>query len=161
MESYNDILEKVDISSEEIEKIIKAIVDKHCFNLTKLVNQIKNIMTTSDDDLTDSEIDDLLIQLPLALYEVSDEQEYLGIKDDISTALTKELYNKVYQSSEGKVAEKTATAELATQKQSIISAAISRSYRIVKSKVEAAYELLNGIKKIQNRRIAYKEMRGE
>ena len=60
MESYNDILKKVDISSEEIEKIIKAIVDKHCFNLTKLVNQIKNIMTTSDDDLTDSEIDDLL-----------------------------------------------------------------------------------------------------
>ena len=161
MESYNDILEKVDSSSEEIEKIIKAIVDKHCFNLTKLVNQIKNIMTTSDDDLTDSEIDDLLIQLPLALYEVSDEQEYLGMKDDISTALTKELYNKVYQSSEGKVAEKTAMAELATQKQSIISAAISRSYKIVKSKVEAEYELLNGIKKIQNRRIAYKEMRGE
>lgn len=161
MESYNDILEKVDISSKEIEKIIKAIVDKHCFDLTKLVNQIKNIMTTSDDDLTDSEIDDLLIQLPLALYEVSDEQEYLGMKDDISTALTKELYNKVYQSSEGKVAEKTAMAELATQKQSIISAAISRSYKIVKSKVEAAYELLNGIKKIQNRRIVYKEMRGE
>lgn len=161
MESYNDILEKVDISSEEIEKIIKVIVNKHCFDLTKLVNQIKNIMTTSDDDLTDSEIDDLLIQLPLALYEVSDEQEYLGMKDDISTALTKELYNKVYQSSEGKVAEKTAMAELATQKQSIISAAISRSYKIVKSKVEAAYELLNGIKKIQNRRIAYKEMRGE
>lgn len=161
MESYNDILKKVDISSEEIEKIIKAIVDKHCFDLTKLVNQIKNIMTTSDDDLTDSEIDDLLIQLPLALYEVSDEQEYLGMKDDISTTLTKELYNKVYQSSEGKVAEKTAMAELATQKQSIISAAISRSYKIVKSKVEAAYELLNGIKKIQNRRIVYKEMRGE
>ena len=140
MESYNDILKKVDISSEEIEKIIKAIVDKHCFDLTKLVNQIKNIMTTSDDDLTDSEIDDLLIQLPLALYEVSDEQEYLGMKDDISTALTKELYNKVYQSSEGKVAEKTAMAELATQNQAIIAASISRSYKIVKSKVEAAYE---------------------
>ena len=36
MESYNDILKKVDISSEEIEKIIKAIVDKHCFDLIKL-----------------------------------------------------------------------------------------------------------------------------
>jgi hypothetical protein len=85
--------------------------------------------------------------------------EYLGIRDDISKAVYKEMYHTARASqSSGTVADKDSLAELASQEEFIVSAAYNRAYKIMKSKVENAQELLASVKKVLSRRIQEAEL---
>jgi len=81
-------------------------------------------------------------------------QEQLGIKDDISKALYREMYNTVRDSqTTGTVADKDTIAELASQTEYLTSVLYKRAYSIVKAKVAAAQEILSSVKKVISRRI--------
>ena len=56
--------------------------------------------------------------------------------------------------SSGTVADKDSLAELASQEEYIVSAAYNRAYKIMKSKVDNAQELLSSCKKVLTRRIS-------
>ena len=58
----------------------------------------------------------------------------------------------------GTVADKDSLAELASQEEFIVSAAYNRAYKIMKSKVENAQELLASVKKVLSRRIQEAEL---
>lgn len=160
-ENLDIILKEVEDNSIYLDNIVLKVTKKYCEELDKIVYQVKAILSNLDDDITNQDLDDIMLQLPLSLYTTSDRQELLGLRDDVASALQKEVYSKAHLEYTGKVGEKTAYAENASQKQYIISCIMSRSYKIVRSKVEAGYELLNSVKKIINRRIAYAEMKGE
>ena len=85
--------------------------------------------------------------------------ESLGIKDDISKALYKEIYHsRRSEIDKGTVADKNSLAELQSQNEQLTAICYSRAYKMLKAKVEAAQELLSSAKKILSRRMTEMEL---
>ncbi len=113
---------------------------------------IKNILDDEISPPTDQELDDFTLNLPVLLYFTGEAQESLGIKEDVSKAVRQELYNEIFDKSTGTIADKTASAELATQNEYITQVAYQRAYKKVKLRMEAGYETLQSVKKVITRR---------
>lgn len=154
-----EVMEKVDISSESLEEIVNGIIKPYSAELDKYVDFIKDILRDGENPPTAMELDDFCLNLSVYLYYAGSMQEQLGIRDDISKALYKEIYNSYRQSQEkGTVADKDALAELASQHEYLTSVCYKRAYSVMKAKVLAAQELLSSCKKIISRRMAEAEL---
>ena len=154
-----EIRNRVNISSEKLEEIVNEIVNPYTCDLDRYVDFIREVLQDGENPPTAQELDDFCLNLPVYLYYASGMQEQLGIRDDISRALYKEIYNSYRQSQEkGTVADKDAIAELASQQEYLTSICYKRAYSIVKAKVNAGQELLSSCKKIITRRISENEL---
>ena len=71
-----------------------------------------------------------------------------------------ELYNQVHQRTKGTIADKQAASEAATLEEDIVYKAYQRSYKRIKQKLEAAYELLASVKKVIGRRETEMQLSG-
>lgn len=154
-----ELRKKVDIDSEHIQKVIDEIIQPYVEDLDKYVAFIKDILADGENPPTAQELDDFCMNLSVYIYYASGMQEQLGIKDDISRALHKEMYHAVRDSIEkGTVADKDSLAELASQNEYLTSMIYKRSYTIVKAKVSAAQEIMSSVKKIISRRMSEAEL---
>lgn len=152
---------RVDNLSREVESMVDNIVDETCKDLDDYMKRIDDILVNQQEPVTDYQLDDFTLNLPSLLYLASSSQENLGIKDDVSRAVRNEIYNRVRQKAEGTVADKDTAAELASQAEAVVSIVYSRAYKKVKLRIEAAYEMLNSVKKVVTRRIAEYELAGK
>jgi len=85
--------------------------------------------------------------------------EQLGIRDDISRSLYKEVYHTARSAqNSGTIADKDSVAELMSQQEQVINICYNRAYKIMKSKVENAQELLGSCKKVLSRRMSEQEL---
>lgn len=158
-EKIKNIQDKVSISSQKLEEIVNEIVSPYCQDLDRYVDFIRDILKDGENPPTNIELDDFCLNLSVYLYYASAMQEQLGIKDDISRALYKEIYNSYRQSQEkGTVADKDALAELASQQEYLTSVCFKRAYSIMKAKVSSGQELLSSCKKIISRRMSEAEL---
>lgn len=150
---------KVDVSSGRLEEIVNEIIKPYSADLDRYVDFIRDILRDGENPPTEMELDDFCLNLSVYLYYAGGMQEQLGIRDDISRALYKEIYNSYRQSQEkGTVADKDALAELASQQEYLTSVCYKRAYSVMKAKVSAAQELLSSCKKIISRRMAESEL---
>ena len=152
-EDLSETINKVEVNSELIDSIVDDIVSKYCKSLDSYVKQIDDILKEGNE-ISDYELDDFALNLPSLIYFACDAQESLGIKEDVSKAFRAEIYNIAREKASGTVADKDSVAILASQKESLVVAIYQRSYKKIKCRIEAAYELLNSVKKVLTRRIA-------
>lgn len=158
-ERIKEIQNSVNVSSEKLEEIVNEIIQPYCSDLDRYVDFIRGILRDGENPPTAYELDDFCLNLSVYLYYAGGMQEQLGIKDDISRALYKEIYNSYRQSQEkGTVADKDALAELASQQEYLTSVCYKRAYSIMKAKVSAGQELLSSCKKIISRRMSENEL---
>ena len=135
-------------SSISVESAINRIVDEHIGNLSDTIDKIKNMLKDDTDILTDQEIEDILLQLPLLLYDVTDDQEVVGMQSDLASLIYKESYNEALKIARGTVQEKTSASELATMTEKLDMVIYDRAYKIIKQKISMAVEILNAVKRI-------------
>lgn len=152
-----DIMQNVDNISNTIRRISDGLVKKYCSDLDNFM-QITRDIITRNDAITDVQLEQAILELANILYFTGSAQEDLGIKEDTCKAIRQEVYLKARDNGKGTVADKTARAELAAQSETLTLAIYSRTYKKVKLKVEAGYEMLNSLKKIMNRRISELEL---
>ena len=151
------IMKKVDSISDTIKEISDKLVTKYCDDLDDLMIDIKSILT--NDTMTDSYLETVILDLANTLYFTGSAQEDLGIKEDICKAIRQEVYSKAREQATGKtVADKTAQAELIAQAETMTLAIYSRAYKKVKLRMDAGYEMLNSLKKVMNKRITEMEL---
>ena len=151
------IMKKVDNISDTIKEISDKLVTKYCDDLDDLMIDIKSILT--NDTMTDSYLETVILDLANTLYFTGSAQEDLGIKEDICKAIRQEVYAKAREQATGKtVADKTAQAELIAQAETMTLAIYSRAYKKVKLRMDAGYEMLNSLKKVMNKRITEMEL---
>lgn len=149
----------VEINSKQLEEIVNNIIRPYSRDLDKYVSFIKDCLKDGEQPPTTQELEDWCMNLSTYIYFASGMTEYLGIRDDIAKAIYKEMYNNHRNSlDKGTVADKNSLAELASQEEAIISAAYTRSYKIMKNKIENAQELLGSCKKVLSHRITEEEM---
>lgn len=161
-------LEKVKQNNERVENLtsvvrdmVRVLVDDTCKDLDEYMVMIERMLQDKQNPPTDGELEDLTLNLPSLLYVVSSRREALKIKEDVSRAVYKDVYNRVREKAQGTVADKDTAADLAAQSEAISVIVLQRTVTTVKSKEEAAWEMLNSVKKVLTRRIAELELSGQ
>lgn len=157
-DKIKDIQEKVENDAEKIDDIVNIIIKPYCKDLDNYVSFIRDILKDGENPPTVHELEDFCMNLSTNIYFAGGMQEQLGIKDDISKAIYKEIYHSARDNASGTVADKDSLAELASQSEYLTNICYSRAYKIMKYKIEAAQELLSSCKKIISRRIAETEL---
>jgi len=157
--SLTKIQENIESNAGALDRIVDEIISPYCRDLDKYVRFIKDCLKDGENPPTNEELDDFCMNLSTYIYFAGGTCEYLGIRDDIAKAVYKEMYHTARANQDtGTVADKDSLAELASQEEFIVSAAYNRAYKIMKSKVENAQELLASVKKVLSRRIQEAEL---
>ena len=152
--------DRIDNNSKLINDLTNKLVADYCKQLDNYVNFIQGILQDDKHPPTAQELDDFVMNLPVLLYFCGEAQENLGIKTDVAKAVKQEKYNEIYKEVKGTIADKTARSELAAQSETITHIIYDRAYKIVKEKMNAAYELLSSIKKVISRRMNESSLAG-
>lgn len=153
------VQDKVDLDTKQLEDVVNGIVTPYTERLDNYVDFIAGILKDGENPPTAQELDDFCMNLSVYLYYASAMQEQLGIKNDISNAIYKEMYNNARQvQDKGTVDDKNSLAELASQTEYLTSVCYKRAFGICKAKVGAGQELLSSIKKIISRRMSEIEL---
>jgi hypothetical protein len=151
--SVSGIQAKVEDHSSVLSDIVNEIIEPYCKDLDRYVMFIRECLKDGETPPTNDELDDFCMNLSTLIYFAGGMCEQLGIRDDISKAVYREVYNDARSAlSEGTIADKDSIAELQAQQEQITNVCYNRAYRIVKAKVEAAQELLASCKKVLTRR---------
>ena len=154
IDQVNKIKLHVENNSQIIEKVVSGIIQPYCKDLDKYVEFIKECLSDGQNPPTDGELEDFCMNLSTYIYFAGGMCEQLGIRDDIAKAVWKETFNTKRNNTEkGTIADKDTIAELASQQEQLTSICYTRAYRIMKSKVENAQELLQSCKKVLSRRM--------
>ena len=150
--------DRIDKNSELIDSIVNKLVADYCKSSDDYMDFIRTVLSDPKNPPTDVELDDFTLNLPVLIYFTGEAQESLGVKEDIAKAIKQELFNDMYTISAGTVADKTASAELATQSEYLAHIAYQRAYKKVKLRTEAASEMLQSVKKVISRRMSEYEL---
>lgn len=154
-----DYVNRIENRSVPLEQAVQNIVDRHTQDLSTIIHKIRTLLKDDTDQLTDLEIDDILLQLPIVLYDITDDQEVVGLQADLASQIYKESYNEAYKIARGTVGDKTSVAELNTMIQKLDSQIYDRAYKTIKQKISLAIETLNSVKKVRDSRAQRYDMR--
>lgn len=151
MDNENDVadISNVTNKSRPLETAVNNIVDSHIHELKIVIHNIRDLLKDETDELTDNEIDDIMLNLPILLFDVTDDQEIVGMQSDLATQIYRESYNEAYKIARGTIADKQSVAELSSMQSKLESLIFDRSYKIIKQKLSMAVETLNAVKKVQ------------
>ena len=159
LDEIHDIKDTVESHSRLIDEIVDGIIRPYCKDLDNYVIFIKDCLNDGETPPTDSELDDFCLNLSTYIYFAGGMCEQLGIRDDISKAVWKEMYHSARASQDkGTIADKDSLAELSSQQEQIVNICYSRAYKTLKAKIAAAQELLQSCKKVVSRRMQEQEL---
>lgn len=159
LQKVSDIQERVEEHSETINKLVDEVIKPYVKDLDRYVGFISKCLKDGENPPSDAELDDFVLNLSTYIYWASGACEQLGIRDDISKAIYKEMYHTARDGiTGGTVADKDSKAELESIQEQITNIVYNRAYKIVKSKVENAQELLSGVKKVLSHRMQEYEL---
>lgn len=151
--------DKVEQNSATINKLVEEVIAPYCKDLDKYISFIRECLKDGQNPPTDEELDDFVLNLSTYIYWASGACEQLGIRDDISKAVYKEVYHtKRSELNSGTVADKDSIAELESVQEQITNVVYNRAYKTMKSKVENAQELLSSCKKVLSHRLSEMEL---
>lgn len=158
-EKVAEIKLHVENNANVIEDIINSIVAPYTRDLDDYVEFIDERLTDQQKQPTDRELEDFCMNLSTLIYFAGGMCEQLGVRDDISRAIYKEMYHSTRNDlSSGTVADKDSLAELGSQQEYLTNVCYSRAYKIVKAKVSNAQELLTSCKKVLSHRMQEQEL---
>ena len=129
-----------EIRGKSLEDVVNNIINKYTGDLTNIIHKIRILLKDDTQELTDLEIEDLLLQLPIIIYDIIEDQEIVGLRSDISNQLLKEANSEAYKLARGTIPERQSFA---------------------KQRVDIAIETLNAVKRVQGSRQQRYDLRKE
>ena len=149
----------IEDNSQIMDRIVLDITKPYVEDLDKYVKFIKDCLQDGNNPPTDVELEDFCMNLSTYIYFAGGMCEQLGIRDDIARAVYQETYNNARDDQDkGTVQDKNSIAELKSQQEKLTSICYNRAYKMVKSKVDNAQELLASCKKVLSRRMQEVEL---
>ena len=159
MDKLHKIQFRVEDNSKILDDVVSDIIRPYCRDLDNYVAFVRDCLKDGDKPASNQELEDFCMNLSTYIYYASGVVETLGIRDDISKALWKEIYHSTRnETTGGTVADKDSKAELASQQEQLTNICYNRAYRIMKAKVDSAQELLQSAKKVLSHRMQEMEL---
>lgn len=152
----DSILTEVNDQAKKVGEVVTQILGGCLDTLDTYIGQVKQRFDTGKE-LTDKELDEIIRQIPIHLYYLNTVLQKCDLRKGLADENKSFKKNEAILTATGTVQEKTAKAEMACSEAHIVFLAYRNACGIISSKMESASELLNSLKKIQNRRI--EEMR--
>lgn len=149
---------KIEERSQPIQEVVEGIVDKYCKDLDKIMKTIKSWLEDETNILNDQELEDLMLRIPLYLYDMCSNQELVGLQSSIADQVHKEAYSEAFRIARGTIADKNSVADLNTRSEQLEKIIFERAYKGIKLKIEMAVEMLASIKKVQSARMQQYDM---
>ena len=155
------VLDETEDNVKYFEGTLSDVVTAYTEHLDTLMKSVYMDIITVDNPSLDV-IEKYFLELTNAIYFMGDKLENLGVKDDMSKAQYKEIYNNAYLNNQIKdaekknkttVAENQAVAESAAIYEGTVNSIYSRAYKIVKYKIDAANEMIKSLSKIITKRL--------
>ena len=146
-----DVNYLIEMSNEQVSKYTKDLDDL----MKDILNEV-----VGNENVSDDIIEKYFLELTSALYFVSSRCELLGFYEDTSKLRTATKYNETFVQNQIKAAaenKKTTVkdneiaADSATIDERLVSIVFSRTNKIVRTKVEAASEMVKTLSKILTR----------
>lgn len=145
-------------TNRNIERIIKSLVKECCSDLDDLIRKINMAVQDLDNPITDEELDYFILNLPICVYYAYEQQEFLGISEDLAKQEKSNIYNDTYTNSVGTIVDKKQLAESATKNQQLLISIYARASKQIRNKLDIATELLQSLKKVSTRRMNERNM---
>lgn len=147
--------QKIDNSAIACDQILFSLVNE-C--VSDLDSYIVNISTNFKDSamIDNLTLDNFILNIPMLIYYTVSKLEQLGLKDDLSEIEKKSQLSRLMSDTSITVKNKTQRqlmTEIESIDISILNNIYQRAYKIVKNKIDIAYEVLASCKKIMSRRI--------
>ena len=152
LNELDELNNKVNINTEILLNRAKNIVSAYCEPLDDYMVYLKDAINQPIPP-SDGELDEWSVKLSSLLYFAGEGVESIGIKEDIAKAYKMDKYNTAYNEISGTISDKSAYADLQSQKEYLVHTIYQRAYKMAKQKVEAGMELLQSIKKVISRRM--------
>ena len=161
--TLNDELEKnvIDVTTKSDE-----IVTSYTQVLDDIMKDIKEEIIDKED-ITDNLLNHYFLSLTNAIYFISSKVEAVGFYDDLSKVSFKLAYNDAYSKNQTKdvgntkkqtVADNQMAAENGSIDEQVLNIIYSRSFKIIKTKIDAAYEMIRTLSKIISSRQQEKQL---
>ncbi len=139
--------------------MVSELVTHHTAGLDGLMADIETeIINVPDPPVI--KIEHYFMKLSADIYWIGSQMEYLGIRDDVSEMLAKEVFNTEYLTQQDVNKDKKLTsatlialAENKAQYDTVLNSIYSRVYKTVKFKVEAADRMCSTLSKVLSRRM--------
>lgn len=150
LDECNDIL-------SHAESIVGTNIINNVNELTKeldrLIDQMHKKVLREEYQISDKELEKLIIRLPILIYELNNVLMKAGIREDLSKIIKQINYNQAFSIQEGTIADKKSGAELAVKEEQLLETTWKRSVKIISQKMDIANDLLSSCKKIFSKRI--------
>lgn len=154
----SEVLNKTILDNSTIvEEIVYEIVSRYTGDLDNIMSTCRQIFN-SGQPLNDNELQDLLVQLPSNMYFTGEGQEMVGMREDVSKMLKMEKYNEARKKATGTIQDKNTEAEIESLNEALNQVIYQRAYKMIKNKIDMASELLNSLKRINDRRLMEAKM---
>lgn len=159
LDKINEIRLRVEDNSKKMDEIVESIISTYVEELDKYVSHIDSRLCEKDNPPSDAELENFCLNLSTLIYFAGGMCEQLGLRSSIASAVYKEMYNTSRDNlTTGTIADKNALAELQSQQEQLVDIAYKSAYKIVKSKVDNAQELLSSCKKAISRRMQEQQL---
>lgn len=167
-DKLEEILQTVQDEVGTIQEISEAIVTQYTKDLDDLMRDINRDVVVPVD-VPDVVLQRYYMELSNAYYFIAAKCEAVGLYEDISKAKARTKYNEAYgdtqiqATTEGRkmtVAELTVAAEQESLSETLIAQIYSRSFKIIRAKLEAAQTQINTLGKILNSHDIERKMSG-
>lgn len=165
LEEIKAIKNSIDDSVAQIQQMSNDIVASYTKTLDEIMRDIKNNVI-DNEAVGDSVLEEYFLELTNALYFIGSKSEFLGLYEDFAKSNQKIKYNEAYSvnqlnaSMSGKKAtvdENRAFAEDKSINETVVGYIYSRSFRIIKSKVDSANEMVKTLSKIISKRMTERD----
>lgn len=147
--------------SEQMNRITDNIVSKYSRDLDTCIDDVRQLLNRKDK-LSDEEVEDLTLEVPIYMYYAVSGLENIGIQMDSAKTIKMGVYNGHYMEAAGTISDKTAQAENATLPEYLMQVCFERAYKQLKLKVDVATQLCQATRKVLQKRISDMDIhRGE
>ena len=151
-EKCRTIKHDVEQDSKALNSIVNQLIAKYSKELDNYVDDVKN-MLENRTKLSDDEIEDLTIKVPLYLYNICDGIETLGIEGDTAKQRKTQLFHEAVMEYEGTIRDKESYANTKIVNEALVEIAFQRAYKKLKLKMDAAMQICQSSRKVLSRRI--------
>ena len=150
-------LNKSNAILDQAESIIGDNIVTQVNSLTSELDTLMDMMhkkiNKDEYDISDKELEKLMIRLPILIYELNNVMMKAGIREDLAKIIKQTNYNSSYVMQEGTIADKKAGAELDIKEDILLETTWKRSVKIINQKMDIASELLGSVKKLVSKRM--------
>ena len=157
MGNINDVVKTINTNSVPLQELVNSIVAESCGGLDDYMQSIDN-MLIKDSDIPTETIENMMLNINSMLYWIGNGLEQVTIRESMAKMVHDEVYNKAYNSAEGTIGDKKASAILEAQQEDIIKTCFTAALKLYQFKIDRAAEMSSALKKILTRRISELEL---